>query len=143
MLYVCIYNIYIYIYIPFLEIPQKIGMLLIFQFSKLLNQNLLKVTTMCVICAKYSLILTKTVTTLFKCVIDNHCIYQVLTRRQLGISSACPAGIEPRTFQFLCNALSHQATLPSKACERNFMPYTGRLKGRYREVQKSIFINRE
>ena len=43
----------IYIYIPFLEIPQKVGILLILQFSKLLNQKLLKVTTMCVIGAKY------------------------------------------------------------------------------------------
>ena len=81
-MYVCIP------YIPSLEIPQEIGILLILKFSKLLDQNLLKVTTVCVICAKYSFILTKTVTTLFKCVIDNHCIYQVLTRRQPGISSA-------------------------------------------------------
>ena len=58
--------------------------------------------------------------------------------RSLG-PAECLAGIEPGTFQFLCNALIHQATLRSKAYERNFMPYTGRyFKGCYREEYTKI-----
>ena len=50
----------------FLKISHKIRMSLILRFSKSLKENLLQVTTVRLICAKYSFLLAKTVTMLFE-----------------------------------------------------------------------------